>query len=211
MTDEPIIEGQPRERGPRNNRADSRYAPRGADAYSGKAPRLQFGDRGELTPKTIQQAGLTGMERKRALEMLKVQAAYLEIYDALDYPTDPDGHVVDLSGIYMTQPKVAIAWTLALAGYRRSAHVYIKKRAFTAPGCYEDAYAWVDARAPDDAADALTPEDSSADHKLPPDTRRLAAIRDGDAPQQLPDPWSVTPVVTEEFVERDAPTGENTS
>ena len=193
-----IVEGQPRDRGPRNNRRGSRYFPSGADesAYTGKAPLLQFGEQGELTHKTIEQAGLTGEAKKRAQEMLKVQAAYLEIYAALDYPNDPDGNVVDLSGMHMTQPKVAIAWTLALLGFRSSGRTYIKKRDFSGPGVVEGAYTWVDARAADDAALELLPEHSSRDPKLPPDTRRLAAIRDGDPGQQLAPPWSVTPLIT---------------
>jgi hypothetical protein len=201
----PIIEGQPRGEGrARGNRAESRYAFSGTNPYdtSGGAPKLQFGDRGELTPKTIKQAGLQGEERKRAFEMLKVQAAYLEIFDALDFPTDPDGHVVDLSGVYMTQPKVAIAWTLALLGFRRTGHAYIKKRSVNAPGVYENAYTWVSALAADDAAQELRPEHRSGDHRLPPDTRRLAALRDGDPGQELPQ-WAVTPTITEEWVDRD--------
>jgi hypothetical protein len=197
----PIVEGQPRDVGARNARPDSRYTPSSsADDYAGQAPLLQFGEHGELTHKTIEAAGLTGQERKLAQEMLKVQAAYLEIYQALDYPTDPDGHTVDLSGVYMTQPKVAIAWTLALLGFRRSAHVYVKKRPYTAPGCYEGAYTYVDVRAPDDAAGELLPHHRSTEHHLPPDTRRLAAMRDGDRGQQLASPWSVTPTITEEWV-----------
>jgi hypothetical protein len=206
--DEHIVEGQPPPGGGAyNNRINSRYGFSGANPYDGKrgAPRLQFGERGELTPKTIAQAGLTGQDRARAMELLKVQAAYLEIYDNLDYPTDPDGHVVDLSGIHMTQPKVAIAWTLALLGFRPSGRKYIKKRAIDSPGVYEGAYTWVDFRAPDDAAAELQPEHRSSDYKLPPDTRRLAAIRDGDPGQDLGG-WSVTPVITEEWVDRD--TGE---
>jgi hypothetical protein len=208
MDEKKIVEGQPRSSGPHNNRINSRYGFTGSNPYDprGGAPRLQFGERGELTPKTIEQAGLTGEERKRALEMLKVQAAYLEIYDALDYPNDPDGHVVDLSGMHMTQPKVAIAWTLALLGFRSSGRKYIKKRAYTAPGVREGAYTWVDSRAPDDAAAELAPEHRSSDHHLPPDTRRLAAIRDGDPGQKLAPPWSVTPTITEEWVDRE--TGE---
>ena len=208
MTQQPrIVEGQPRDVGPRNNRRDSRYFPSSTEAaYTGEAPKLQFGDHGELTHKTIQQAGLTGEAKKRAQEMLKVQAAYLEIYQSLDYPTDPDGHVVDLSGMHMTQPKIAIAWTLALLGFRSSGRTYIKKREFSAPGVYAGAYTWVDARAADDAALELAPEHKASDHHLPPDTRRLAALRDGDPGQQLGDPWSVTPTITEEWVDRD--TGE---
>lgn len=196
-------EGQPRDRGYRSD-TTSRYAFGGANPYDPSrqgAPKLQFGDRGELTPRTIEQAGLTGEERERAFEMLRVQAAYLDIYECLDYPTDPEGHTVDLSGIHMTQPKVAIAWTLALMGFRQSGQIYIKKRHYGGPGVVEGAYTWVDARAPDTAAEELQPEHSSMDYTLPPDTRRLAAERDGDPGQQLPDPWSVTAKVTFEGFE----------
>jgi hypothetical protein len=205
--DEQFVQGQTRGPGRSNNRVNTRYGFSGTNPYDGNrsAPRLQFGEYGELTPKTIAQAGLTGEERKRAMELLKVQAAYLEIYHNLDFPNDPDGHVVDLSGVHMTQPKVAIAWTLALLGFRSSGRKYIKKRHYSGPGVMEGAYTWVDARAADDAAEELQPEMRSDDHHLPPDTRRLAAIRDGDPPQDLGG-WSVTPKITEEWVDRD--TGE---
>lgn len=200
--DEPIIEGQsPPRPGAYNNRINSRYGFSGANPYDPKrgVPRLQFGDYGELTPKTIAQAGLVGADKQRAMELMKVQAAYIEIYNNLDFPTDPDGHVVDLSGIHMTQPKVAIAWTLALLGFRPSGKKYIKKRAVNAPGVYDGAYTWVDFRAADDAAEELQPQHRSSDHKLPPDTRRLAAMRDGDPGQDLGG-WSVTPTITDEWV-----------
>ena len=198
------VEGQPRDVGVRSNR-DSRYAPTAEDYkhLDGKAPRLQFGDRGELTAKTIEQAGLTGEERKRAQEMLKLQAVYLEIFDALEHPQDPDGHIVDLSGIHFTQPRIAIAWTLALLGMRPSGKKYIKKRFYSGPGVIEGAYAWVDSRAPDTALEELLPEHSADDHHLPPDTRKLAAQRDGAPGQQLPPGWSVTPTITDEFVPRE--------
>jgi hypothetical protein len=191
--------------GPRNTNPQSRYAFPEANPYARLAgpPKLQFGEQGELTHKTIEQAGLTGEEKKRAQEMLKVQAAYLAIYGCLDYCNDPDGHVVDLSGVHMTQPKVAIAWTLALAGFRPSGRCYIKKRAVLAPGTVEGAYTWVDSRAPDDAAQELRPEHSAADHHLPPDTRRLAAIRDGAPGQQLPNGWHVKPKIVWEDVPRE--------
>jgi hypothetical protein len=194
-------EGRARERGPNNTNAQSRYAFTGENPYAPPAPpKLVFGPDGELTHKTIEH--LTGEDRKRALEMVKVQRAYLDIYAALDFPNDPDGHVVDLSGVHMTQPKVAIAWTLALLGYRQSGKKYIKKRHYDAGGTYQDAYYYVDSRAPDDAAEELLPEHSADDHHLPPDTRRLAAIRD-DAPGQEPPPlWSVKPTVTIEDAPR---------
>jgi hypothetical protein len=199
-----IQEGRPGVgEGPRNTNAQSRYAFPSQNPYAmlSGPPKLQFGDQGELTHKTIEQAGLTGEEKRRAQEMLKVQAAYLEIYNSLDFPNDPDGHVVDLSGVHMTQPKVAIAWTLALLGYRPSGKAYIKKRHYTMPGVYENAYYYVDSRAAEDAGLELRPEHAADDHHLPPDTRRLAAIRDGEPGQQLPT-WSVKPTVTVEDAPR---------
>lgn len=151
------------------------------------AERFDFGEWGELTPKSIAQANLTKHEKARAYEMMKVQAVYLQILDCLDYPVDPEGHVHDLSALGSS--KIAIAWTLALAGFQRTGNEYIKKRQFTAPGCYEDAYTWVDSRQPDTAEAALKPEDSAHDPNLPPDTRRLAAIRDGVPPMEPQQEW----------------------
>jgi hypothetical protein len=206
-TTEVIDESRREREGGYHSSTTSPYAFGGANPYDPRQgpPKLQFGEYGELTPRTIAQAGLTGEAKKRAQEMMKVQAAYLEIYQSLDFPNDPEGHVVDLSGIHMTQPKIAIAWTLALLGYRPSGRRYIKKREVSGPGVVQGAYTWVDARAADDAALDLLPEHKASDYKLPPDTRRLAAIRDGDPGQQLPNPWSVIPTVTEEFVDRNAP------
>ena len=150
-------------------------------------PELTFGEWGELTDETIDQADLTDSERERAREMVRVQAAYLQILDCLSYPVDPEGHVHDLNMLGPT--KIAIAWTLALVGFRMSGLQHIKKRGFDAPGCYEDAHTWVDARAPDTAEEALRPTDKADDPTLPPDTRRLAAIRDGAAPMEMPATW----------------------
>lgn len=163
-------------------------------------PPLKFGKYGELTPKTIKAANLTKAEEKRAFELMKVQAAYLEIIDCLSYPVDPEGHIHDLSAMIPT--KIAIAWTLALNGFRRTGDRYIKKRPFNAPGCYEDAHTWVDVRAPDTAEEELTPEHRADDPKLPPDTRRLAAMRDERPGQALPE-WRVTPKITKDYVPRD--------
>lgn len=197
-----VSEGQPRSPGHRSD-TSSRYSFGGADPYSRKPPTLQFGDRGELTPRTIEQANLSPEEKRLAREMLLVQAAYLEIYDCLDYPTDPDGHTVDLSAIHMTQPKIAIAWTLALNGFRRTEHQYIKKRHYSAPGVVEGAYTWVDTRSGETAAEELRPDHRPDDPHLPPDTRRLAAQRDGAPGQQPPDLWSVTVVPTFEGFDDD--------
>lgn len=201
-----IVEGTARDQPTHNTNAQSRYAFPERNPYdrSKEAPRLQFGDRGELTHKTIQQAGLVGEERKRAQEMLKVQQTYLAIYEALDFPNDPDGNVVDLSGVHMTQPKVAIAWTLALLGARFTGKPYIKKRTTSSPGTYDNGYYYVDSRSPDNPLNELQPHHTSHDPKLPPDTRRLAALRDGDAPQHLGSPWQQKVKVTEEFVQRPA-------
>lgn len=154
-------------------------------------PALQFGQHGELTPRTIKQANLSPEEEARAFEMVEVQAAFLDILETMSYPVDPEGHVHDLSALGPT--KLAIAWTLALNGFRRTGKSYIKKRPFTAPGVYSDAHTWVDVRAPGTAVEELRPEHKSSDYKLPPDTRRLAALRDGDAPMKMPDGWRVKP------------------
>lgn len=200
-----VVEGAARGDLPQNTNVQSRYSFPESNPYERMSgpPRLQFGDKGELTHRTIQQAGLTGDERKRAIEMLKVQQSYLEIYESLDYPNDPDGHVVDLSGIHMTQPKVAIAWTLALLGYRKSGKSYIKKRSTVSPGTYDDGYYYVDSRLSDNPLNELQPHHKADDHHLPPDTRRLAALRDGDEPQHLGTPWQQKVKVTVEDVPRE--------
>jgi hypothetical protein len=165
-------------------------------------PPLQFGEHGELTPRTIKQAGLTAEEEKLAWEMLKVHAAFLEILECLSYPVDPEGHIHDLSALGPT--KNAIAWTLALNGARFSGKKYIKKRAV--PGSmYKDGHTWVDVRQPDDAAEELRPEHRADDHKLPPDTRRLAAMRDNAPPMKMPDGWHVKPEVI--YVDEPRPKG----
>lgn len=162
---------------------------------------LQFGEHGELTARTIRQANLTPEEAERAYEMLHVQAAYLEILELLSYPVDPEGHTHDLSALGPT--KIAIAWTLALSGMRMSGLKYIKKRNFSAPGCYTDAHTWVDSREPDAAEDALRPEDSAHDPDLPPDTRRLAALRDGAPVPEKPSTWKTTPKIIWENAPRE--------
>ena len=166
---------------------------------------LQFGEWGELTERTIEQADLTPAEKERAYLMVEAQAAYLQILDTLSYPVDPEGHVHDLSALGMS--KVAIAWTLALNGFRQTGPQYIKKRAINAPGCYADAHTWVDSRAPDNAADELRPEHSSHDPKLPPDTRRLAAIRDGVPPMERPAEWHTEVKIQYVDEERKRPNG----
>ena len=68
-----IQEGIPdRGGGPNNTNAQSRYAFPQANPYARMAgpPKLQFGEHGELTRKTIEQAGLVGEERKRAISDL---------------------------------------------------------------------------------------------------------------------------------------------
>lgn len=161
--------------------------------------KLEFGKLGELTPKTIEQADLTPSEREHAYEVLRAQAAYLQILDCLSYPVDPDGHVHDLN--MMGPTRVAIAWTLALVGFRMTGPQLIKKRSFSAPGCYEDAHTWVDVREPDVAE--LKPTDQADDPNLPPDTRRLAALRDGAAPMQMPETWKTEPQIIRTTVRRD--------
>jgi hypothetical protein len=168
----------------------------------GEPPKnLQLGQYGELTARTIEQADLSAAERERAYEMLNAQHAYLQILDCLTYPIDPEGHTHDLNMLGPT--KIAIAWTLALVGFRLSGPRLIKKRNFTAPGCYEDAHTWVDAREPDTARQALRPEHRADDPSLPPDTRRLAAIRDGAAPMEMPPAWHTNPKVTTSRIDRE--------
>ncbi|MCV7174942.1 hypothetical protein [Mycolicibacterium sphagni] len=191
-----VVDASDRGSGPRGNRR--RYRP------GDPIPALQFGQHGELTPRTIKQANLTPEEEARAFEMLEVQAAYLQILECLSYPVDPEGHTHDLSALGPT--KVAIAWTLALKGARFSGKEYIKKRGYHGGGLYEDVHTWVDSRAPDTAAAELKPHHRSTDPKLPPDTARLAAVRDGIAAQQVPDVWRQAPKITFENVDRD--TGE---
>ena len=163
--------------------------------------RLAFGKHGELTARAIEQADLSPPERDRAYELLHAQNAYLQILDCLTYPIDPDGHTHDLNMLGPT--KIAIAWTLALVGFRLSGPRLVKKRSFTAPGCYEDAHTWVDVREPDSAHEALRPEDQADDSSLPPDTRRLAAMRDGAAPMEMPPAWHTTPKVTTSRIDRE--------
>lgn len=152
---------------------------------SPKPPPLKFGEHGELTLETINSVELTPEERERALEIMEAQRAYLDIIDAADTQViDPDGNTYDMSAL---RPVVwAIAWTLALAGFRRSGPVMIKKRFYSAEQVVAGAFAWVDARAADDAADELGPQHAAGDQSLPPDTRYLAAKRDGVVAEELP-------------------------
>lgn len=155
---------------------------------------LQFGERGELTLEAIEAANLTLEERERALLVLDAQKAYLEIVDTLSYPVDPEGSVYDLSAM---QPTVlAIAWTLALVGFRKTGPAMIKKRFFEADQVLAGAHTWVDARAADDAAQELKPSDRCDDPNLPPDTRYLAAKRDNVEKPAIPVWEGVKPVVT---------------
>lgn len=150
-------------------------------------PKLTFGEYGELTEETIRTANLSRDEKKRAYAIHEAQQAFLQILDMLSYPVDPEGHVHDLN--HMQPTNIAIAWTLALCGMRKTGPVHIKKRHFTGGGVYENAHTWVDVRAPDDAADELKPEHKSRDNDLPPDTRRLAAQRDGEQPVNPTKEW----------------------
>ncbi len=176
MTDPEIVEGTRRRPEFAGNR---KRLP-----FDAPAPKLKFGEHGELTHETIKQANLTQEEQKRAYEMMKVQKAYLEILDCLSYPTDPEGHVHDLNAIGPT--RLAIAWTLALCGFRRSGKKYIKKQ--FSSGAYANAHTWVDVRRPDAPEE---PEHRSGVLALPPDTCRL----DAD-PLQSPEIWHVAPKIT---------------
>lgn len=158
------------------------------------AKKLQFGEHGELTLDTINSADLTPEERERALEMLEVQHAYLQLLDTMSYPVDPEGNVYDTSA--MTAMAMALAWTLALNGFRRTGTPYIKKRFFGGEGVVEGAHTWVDCRAPDSAEEELQPEHQADDPSLPPDVRALAAKRDGAVAPVLPTWNGVRPKVT---------------
>ena len=158
------------------------------------APKLPFGERGELTLETIEAANLTEAERERALEILEAQEAYLGIFDALSYPVDPEGTVYDLSSVG-APVLLAMAWTLALNGFRQSGPQMIKKRYFETDQTVAGAHAWVDVRAPDDAADELQPGDYCEDPNLPPDTRYLAAKRDGVEAKPQPTWTGIKPKV----------------
>lgn len=145
---------------------------------------LQFGEHGELTMETINAVDLTPEERERAVEMLEVQRAYLDLLDTMSYPVDPEGNVYDTSA--MTPMAMALAWTLALNGFRRSGAPYIKKRFLNDSGVVGEAHTWVDFRAPETAEEELRPEHQADDLSLPPDVRALAARRDGATPPVLP-------------------------
>jgi hypothetical protein len=158
-----------------------------------KPPALPFGERGELTAETIAAADLTDAERERAEEILEAQQAYLDLFDTLSYPVDPEGNVYDLSAV---GPPVllALAWTLALNGFRRQPErQMIKKRFFNADQIVAGAHTWVDVRAPDVAI--LEPGTYSEDVNLAPDTRYLAAKRDGVEPRQMPTWTGVKPTI----------------
>lgn len=156
-------------------------------------PPLKFGEHGELTIETINSANLTPQERERAIEMLEVQKAYLELFDAMSYPVDPEANVYDMTA--MAPVAMALAWTLALNGFRRSGTPYIKKRFVSGEGITEGAHTWVDFRAPDTAEEELQPEHSPDDAGLPPDVRALAAKRDGAVAPTLPTWDGVRPKV----------------
>jgi len=162
-------------------------------------PRFSFGPDGELTSQAIKEANLTGEEKRRAYQMLEVQKAYLEMLDDLKFVSDADGNVHDLTMMPLTN--LAIAYTLTLHGWRRSGNKYIKKRHVPSAG-YEDAYTWVDSRAPDNAAQELRPEHSPHDMTLPPNTRKLAAVRDGEVATPQPPTWEDEPA---RIVEKYAP------
>lgn len=135
-------------------------------------------------------AGLDLEKAQRVAAMREIQRAYLELLEVMEYPVDQNGRTHDLNilmagtddQISQSTP-MAIAWTAALYGFRRSAEPLIKKRRFTnLEGVYPNACTWVDVKAPDDAERDLQPGDYSADRLRPPDVRGLAARRDGEGP-----------------------------
>jgi hypothetical protein len=163
-------------------------------------PKLPFGKHGEVTEETIKKANLTREEKKRAYAIHEAHKAFLEILDCLSYPVDADGHIHDLN--HMEPTRLAIAWTLALSGFRKSGPPHIKKRFFTTGGVYQDAHTWVDVRAPDTAAEELRPEHQSRDPKLPPDTRKLAAERDGEQAVNPYTEWHTEAKIIREYAPR---------
>lgn len=139
-------------------------------------------------------AGWDEEKKARAAEMVDVQRVYLQLMEDLIDPTDQGGRTHDLRAMEST--RLAICWTMALCGYRRSGKAYIRKRRLPdLGGTYgSQAYTWVDARAPETAEDDLLPEDRADTRIRPPDVRSLAAQRDGEEPRVLAE-WHVTPEV----------------
>jgi hypothetical protein len=90
-----------------------------------------FGPQGELTPATIAAADLTPEEQRRAREVMAVQAAYLDLLEALDYVVGPDGAFHSLLAIPST--KLAIAFHLAKVGFRRTGTRYVSRAAQAPP------------------------------------------------------------------------------
>ncbi|AMQ66961.1 MULTISPECIES: phage gene 29 protein family protein [Mycolicibacterium] len=128
-------------------------------------------------------AGLDLQKARKVAQMRDVQRAYMELLEVMEYPVDQRGVPHDLNA--MSASVLAIAWTAALYGFRRSGDALIKKRKMFGPGLYENACTWVDVNAPDDAERDLKPGDFSDDRLRPPDVRGLAARRDGEGPQVI--------------------------
>lgn len=127
--------------------------------------------------------------RERTHEMIEVQRVYMQLLEDMIDPVDQNGRTHDMRGMEST--RLAICWTLALCGYRRTAQAYIRKRQVKdIPGVYQGCYVWVDARAPEKAEDQIRPEDRSDNKLLPPDVRSMVAIRNGDEPKLLAE-WHV--------------------
>lgn len=159
--------------------------------FGAAGPKLPFGEHGEWTDETIRQAHLTKDEVKRAREMKKVHDAFVEIVECMSYPVDWEGNIHDLNAIGPT--KMAIAWTLALNGFRKTGKRYIKKRFYDGLGLYADAHTWVDARAPDSPEEARNGQPTDAGMFSPPvTTRRLA----DDAAPPMPEIWLAKPKIT---------------
>lgn len=135
---------------------------------------------------------LDEQNRKHTHAMIDIQRVYLQILEDLIDPTDQSGRNFDLRAMEST--RMAIAWTMACVGYRRTAPAFIKRRQVNLPGTYNGGYIWVDARSPDIVEDELRPEDRSDNKLLPPDVRSAAALRDGDEPRVLAE-WHVKPEI----------------
>jgi|SRR5215472_19149495 len=96
-----------------------------------RVPPIDFGPYGELTPRSIAQAGLTGQEKQRAYEMMAVHSAYLQILECLDYTVDADNVHHSFAAIPAT--KLAVAYHLAKCGFRRTGTSYVQKLDPTTP------------------------------------------------------------------------------
>lgn len=145
-------------------------------------------------------AGMNEAQRERTGHMQEAQRVYLELANDITYPVDASGRVHDLGGLASMNADteganstlMAIFYTMALLGYRKSGPAFIKKRRMTG-GVYINANTWVDIRAVDDVHDELQPEHTQHNRDLPPDLRAAAARRDQEEGMRLSAQWKVAP------------------